>query len=66
MPDFTKKQSELVFLLLANFRQNFDLKNMISTYTKNFSPKKWLDLARFWEKRISKLLDFYFYDKFQR
>jgi hypothetical protein len=29
-----------MFLLLANFRQNFDLKNMISFYARDFSRKK--------------------------
>jgi hypothetical protein len=29
------------------FSPNFDLKNMISTYTKEFSWEKWLQFARF-------------------
>jgi hypothetical protein len=40
---------------------NFDLKNMLSIYTKDFRGKM-TQFARFWEKK-SNLPDFY--DKFQ-
>jgi hypothetical protein len=43
---------------------NFDLKNMISTYTEDFPWKKWPKFARFSNKKVSWLP--YFDDKFQQ
>jgi hypothetical protein len=42
---------------------NFDLKNMISTYTKNFPWKSMTQICGILKKKESKSLDFY--DKFQ-
>jgi hypothetical protein len=39
---------------------NFDLKNMILIYTKDFPWKNWPKFARFWKKKLSKSPDFYF------
>jgi hypothetical protein len=38
-----------VFFFLGEISPNFDLKNMISNYTKGFPWKKWPNLARFQE-----------------
>jgi len=42
---------------------NFDLKNMISTYTMDFPWEKWPKFERFQKKKDSSSPDFY--DKFQ-
>jgi hypothetical protein len=53
-----------VFFLLANFWQNFDLKNVISTNnTKDFSWEKWSKFAKFRKEKKSTWPDFY--NKFQ-
>jgi len=36
-----------VFFFFGEILPNFDLKNMISTYTKDFPPKKWPKFIRF-------------------
>jgi hypothetical protein len=48
---------------LTNFHQSLDLKNMISTYTKEFSWKKWRKMTRFCFWFFFKSPDFN--DKFQ-
>ncbi len=48
----------------VEFSPNFDLKNMISTYSKNFLWKKWPKFARFWDFFSFKSPDFC--DKFQQ
>jgi hypothetical protein len=37
---------------LGEVLPNFDLKNMISTYTKDFPYKKWPKFTRFWKKEF--------------
>jgi hypothetical protein len=39
--------AQALFLLLTNFRQILNQKNIISTYAKDFSWEKWLKLTRF-------------------
>jgi hypothetical protein len=52
--------------VLGGISPNFDLKNMISTYTKDFPWKKTMALIRqiFGKKKIKKSPDVY--DKFQK
>jgi hypothetical protein len=47
----------------GKFSPNFELKNMVSTYTKEFFMKKKSKISRFWKKKNSKSQDFY--DMFQ-
>jgi hypothetical protein len=54
-----------VFFFLPKFRQNFDLKNMISNYAKGFPWKKWPKLVRF-QNRYMNSRSPNFYDKFQK
>jgi len=41
--------------LIGEFPSHFDLKNMILTNTKDFSPKKWPNFARFQRKKVPNL-----------
>jgi hypothetical protein len=52
----------LFLIFLGKFFTNFNLKNMISTYPKDFQWKKWPKFVRFQINRVSKSSDFY--DKF--
>jgi hypothetical protein len=49
LPTCQQASSEY-FFLLAKFWQNFNLKNMISTYPNDFSLKKWPKFSRFSRK----------------
>jgi hypothetical protein len=57
-----KKIPSRVFFFFGEISPNFDLKNMILSYTNEFPWKKWPKFARF-PKRNSKSSDFY--DKFR-
>jgi hypothetical protein len=48
----------------GKFSPNFDLKNMITTYTKEFSQEKWPKFARFLNNFFPKLPESY--DDFQK
>jgi hypothetical protein len=41
-----------VFFLLGEFSQKFNLNNVISTNTKDFSWNKWSEFAKFRGKKI--------------
>jgi len=46
------------FLSFGEISPNFDLKNMISTYTKDFSWKKMTQISQISKKKKSKSPDF--------
>jgi hypothetical protein len=52
-----------LFFFGGEISQNFDLKNMISTYSKDFPWKKKAKFARFLNKKVSRSPGFY--DEFQ-